>query len=244
MKNRYNIIPRSAPMDNPDNYLDFDQILQGASAASAPNKSFRGYLLVVGILTLLLSAWWGLDQLGNTDLDQLPAPTEEQTNPVVEEEKEPTEDSTPVVNKESESVPVVEESHNEELVEPPVEEASPIQDESPEIQLPSPKAESEDQTEMAYVKAVPMEGIAKLYEYFHNELVYPEGDTLSGIMVSSFTITETGEITDIKIENSLGEAFDKEVIRLLTNMPEWEPATVNGTPVKSKISIPFTFNAP
>ena len=97
---------------------------------------------------------------------------------------------------------------------------------------------------IGYVQAEPMAGFSHLYEYFSNELKYPEeavNDSIQGIVTVSFIITKEGKSENIKVLNSLGQVFDKEVIRLIENMPAWKSATMNNIPVPSKISMPLTF---
>lgn len=95
-----------------------------------------------------------------------------------------------------------------------------------------------------YLQAEPLEGFPHLYDYFSSELKYPEEavkDSIQGIVTVSFIITKEGKPEKIIILNSLGQVFDKEVVRLIEHMPAWKPAIMNHTPVPSKISMPLTF---
>ena len=77
----------------------------------------------------------------------------------------------------------------------------------------------------------------------HN-LEYPSdglNDSIQGVQTISFVINTAGKPEQIQVVNSLGEPFDRESRRLIENMPAWKPATLNGKPVESKISIPITF---
>lgn len=93
-------------------------------------------------------------------------------------------------------------------------------------------------------QASPRVGIDSLYQYFETNLQYPDEaiqDSIQGELIVNFTILKTGEITDVKIQNSLGPLFDEEAKRLIVNMPAWDPAITNGKAVDSKISVPLTF---
>ena len=95
-----------------------------------------------------------------------------------------------------------------------------------------------------YISAEPIEGFPALYAYFDRELKYPAealSDSIQGVESVAFIIDKSGKPGKIEIQQSLGAAFDHEVIRLLQNMPPWKPATINGEPVMSKQSVPFTF---
>ncbi len=96
-----------------------------------------------------------------------------------------------------------------------------------------------------YHEAEPLDGYPHLYEYFNKELRYPKQaikDSIQGTVSVSFIINTTGKPGDIVIQNSLGAMFDEETIRLITYMPAWKPAQLNGKSVPAKISMPLTFS--
>ncbi len=98
--------------------------------------------------------------------------------------------------------------------------------------------------ESGYVQAEPVNGYSLLYEYFNENLVYPAEalqDSIQGVQTISFVINVHGEAEQIEIVESLGEPFERECRRLIEDMPEWKPATLNGKPVASRISLPLTF---
>ncbi len=98
--------------------------------------------------------------------------------------------------------------------------------------------------ENVYVQAEPAEGYDKLFEYFRANLQYPEealSDSVEGLVTVTFVITPEGKADNITIRNSLGEAFDREATTLISNMPQWKPATLNGKAVPSKVSLPLNF---
>src|SRR3972149_4892458 len=56
-----------------------------------------------------------------------------------------------------------------------------------------------------------------------------------------FTVKENGEIKDIEVVKSQGDAFDNEAIRLIKEGPAWEPAKENGVPVAKKVRVSVKF---
>ncbi|WMN12176.1 energy transducer TonB [Marivirga salinae] len=100
--------------------------------------------------------------------------------------------------------------------------------------------------QMGYEKAFPTVGMDSLSNYFNKQLKYPEKvdkkQGIEGTVNVIFTITKEGDASKIEIQNSLGEAFDEECIRLISNMPQWEPAVRNGKAVDSKVSLQLSFN--
>ena len=95
-----------------------------------------------------------------------------------------------------------------------------------------------------YLQAEPVNGYAALYDYFKKNIKYPAEavkDSVEGVLTVSFIVTESGTPEKIEVSQSLGQAFDQVAIELIRNMPEWKPAMLNGKPVKSRISLPVTF---
>ncbi len=95
-----------------------------------------------------------------------------------------------------------------------------------------------------YIPAEPIEGYPHLYEYLNQNLKYPNEaakDSIQGVESVAFVIDKNGKPSKIEILHSLGPDFDKEVLRILEQMPRWKPATLNAQPVPSKVSLPFTF---
>jgi len=98
--------------------------------------------------------------------------------------------------------------------------------------------------ESEYVQAEPAKGYSDLYNFLNTNLQYPSealSDSIQGVQTISFVINTEGKPEQVQVVNSLGAPFDKESRRLIENMPAWKPATLNGKPVESKISIPITF---
>jgi TonB family protein len=107
-----------------------------------------------------------------------------------------------------------------------------------------PKISSKIPVVPVFVQAEPVNGYPELYAYFNRELKYPAEalkDSVQGVASVSFAIDQTGKSTDIRITNSLGEFFDQECKRVIESMPAWRAATVNGTPISTRMSIPLTF---
>ena len=108
----------------------------------------------------------------------------------------------------------------------------------------TPLDSSKKTTPSQFTEAEPLYGYSALYEYFDRELKYPinaVGGSVEGIVTVSFAIDQNGKPDLIKIENSLGVAFDKECQRVISSMPGWKPATINGRPISTRLSIPLTF---
>ena len=108
----------------------------------------------------------------------------------------------------------------------------------------APQKVSTSPVKDTYVQAEPLDGYTQLYAYFNERLTYPPQavkDSVEGIETVSFIIDERGKPTQISITHSLGALFDSEAMRVIKEMPDWRPATLNGRPVASQLSVPLTF---
>jgi TonB family protein len=164
-----------------------------------------------------------VDRPDSIIIDNAEAPKKE--NGIAQKEKENKERSLPTTEKE----PI--QSIDIKSV-PPVNQ--PKQD----------SFQKEVEKEDVFVGAQPKMGFDEFYSFIDNELTYPESATtniLEGYVKVLFAISAEGKISDFVIQETLGEAFDKEAIRVLNLVGDWLPATFNSEPVKSQFSIKMRF---
>lgn len=238
-------------------YMNFDALLDQRNKIVKARDSISPLKLIILIsMLLMLATVWYYAKVSDNSISDSP-----NNKPVTEDAVLDQSSSLPGESgnqqEETESVTSVNENENSTLQDKENKTIQPHEKRNiePETQ---PKEEeknpqlplniSEEKTvapEVNYVQAEPLNGYPALYEYFNKELQYPQEaikDSIQGIVAVTFYINTEGSAGRIKIENSLGELFDKEVIRLIENMPLWKPATINGKPVESKLSLPLTFN--
>ena len=87
-------------------------------------------------------------------------------------------------------------------------------------------------------------GDRELMKFINDNTVYPTSTAEKGIqgrVIVELAITETGDITDLKIIQSLDEETDKEALRVVGLMPKWKPGKQDGKAVKVYYTIPITF---
>ena len=58
-----------------------------------------------------------------------------------------------------------------------------------------------------------------------------------------FVVNADGDVTDATVIKSGGNAFDKEVLRVISRMPKWKPGKQNGKAVAVYFTQPITFTA-
>lgn len=153
--------------------------------------------------------------------------------------------SVPQLNKDIKPMDevIVEVLPEEEKKQAPIEQ-TPMKAEK-EVSRNEPQNKRKEQViTTTYQQAEPVDGYAKLYEYFNHELVYPSiaiPDSVQGVLTIMFTINREGYPENLEFTNSLGKAFEDEARRLIQRMPLWKPALLNGQPVPSRMSLPLTF---
>lgn len=95
--------------------------------------------------------------------------------------------------------------------------------------------------------AEPAGGKREFKKYLENEVRYPEiaiENKVEGKVTIQFTIEPTGTLTDFKVVRSLGYGCDEEVIRLISEGPQWKPTKRNDEPVRGKGKVKLRFALP
>jgi TonB family protein len=89
-------------------------------------------------------------------------------------------------------------------------------------------------------------GQRALDNYVNAHIKYPKAainNDVTGIVRVSCTVDENGRITKVKLLNpeKLGDGLDEEAVRVVSNMPDWKPATFHGRRVKTQLELPISF---
>lgn len=87
-------------------------------------------------------------------------------------------------------------------------------------------------------------GEKEMFKYISGRIKYPplarEKNT-QGTVVIGFIVNLDGSLDDIKVLKGIGNGCDEEALKLITIMPPWKPALVNGKAVRCRKSIPISF---
>ncbi|MBO9702992.1 MAG: energy transducer TonB [Sporocytophaga sp.] len=89
-------------------------------------------------------------------------------------------------------------------------------------------------------------GMEGLMNYLQENIHYPlweRKNRIEGIIYVSFVVDKNGKIKDAKILKSVNgsQNFDKEVLRVIANMPDWKPGITGGENVDVIFNLPFIF---
>jgi hypothetical protein len=86
-------------------------------------------------------------------------------------------------------------------------------------------------------------GIEGLNKYLKENYKWRQGQlTVAGTVFVQFLVLEDGSVSEAKIVRGLCETCDKEAIRLINEMPNWDPAIENGKPKAEKMILPIKFD--
>jgi TonB family protein len=84
--------------------------------------------------------------------------------------------------------------------------------------------------------ANPIGGFKKYERYIRRNLRYPKAakeNNISGEVRLQFTVNQSGELSDIKVLQSLGYGCDTEAIRLVEDGPKWQIKSFDGSVITS-----------
>lgn len=87
-------------------------------------------------------------------------------------------------------------------------------------------------------------GQEAMYDYISKNLIYPRQAieaAVSGKVIISFVIMPDGKVDMVNLERGIGYGCDDEAMRVISEMPEWEPAKQNGKNVPIRMILPVVF---
>ena len=87
-------------------------------------------------------------------------------------------------------------------------------------------------------------GQGALLKWISDHIKYPavaEENGIQGRVVCTFVVERDGSVTDVQVARSIDPSLDKEAVRVLKQMPRWNPGKQNGSSVRVKYTVPVTF---
>jgi len=87
-------------------------------------------------------------------------------------------------------------------------------------------------------------GRDSLTRYLHRNIRYPAAareDNIQGSVTSRFLLNGTGKATRIMLLRDIGGGCGKEVLRVLEQMPAWQPFRYNGKAVPTVVTLSIRF---
>jgi len=87
-------------------------------------------------------------------------------------------------------------------------------------------------------------GESALSKYIQDNIQYPDeavNGERQGTVYVAFTVDENGKVTRANTNTKMGYGLENEAVRVVSNMPRWNPGKVNGKNVKTRFTIPITY---
>lgn len=87
-------------------------------------------------------------------------------------------------------------------------------------------------------------GQAGLLKFISKHLRYPGravDEGLEGVVIVSFVVSPTGEVTQITVLKDLGGGTGEEAVRVISKMPRWKPGLQNHRHVPVRLTLPIRF---
>lgn len=88
-------------------------------------------------------------------------------------------------------------------------------------------------------------GPGPMLVYLEQHLKYPKKARkakIQGEVLVDFLVLENGQLTDIKVIESLEPTLDAEAVRVVKSMPAWQPGTRAGKPASVRYTLPVRFS--
>ncbi|MGB0423549.1 MAG: energy transducer TonB, partial [Flavobacteriales bacterium] len=67
------------------------------------------------------------------------------------------------------------------------------------------------------------------------------GTNIQGTVYLSFVVNKSGKVTNVKVERGVHKALDKEAVKAVESLPDFEPGIQQGKPAKVIYNIPVRF---
>lgn len=83
-------------------------------------------------------------------------------------------------------------------------------------------------------------GIDQFYTFFEKEFKKPEGSNIGKLkIILAFAVEKNGSVSYLQSQPAIDEPFEKELIRVLSLCPKWQPGETNGKKVRRMYSLPI-----
>jgi TonB family protein len=90
-------------------------------------------------------------------------------------------------------------------------------------------------------------GIEALRSFVASTMKYPTialENGIQGQVIVEFVVDKTGKVTNAKVSHGVDPSLDKEALRIVNSMPNWEPGKQQGENVDVTFGMPINFNLP
>lgn len=83
-----------------------------------------------------------------------------------------------------------------------------------------------------------------MYKWLSDHINYPPAAAEEGVqgkVIVEFVVSKSGKVENVRVLRGRHQALDKEALRVVKAMPNWNPGRNNGQPVKVTYTLPVSF---
>jgi TonB family protein len=80
-----------------------------------------------------------------------------------------------------------------------------------------------------------------LVSFIAKNVVTPPKSDVVGVVYVSFTVDEKGKVADATILKGLSPAHNEAALKVVRDLPDWEPAKLGGKPIAVMMKLPIRF---
>lgn len=80
-----------------------------------------------------------------------------------------------------------------------------------------------------------------MMDFIKTHLRYPQNACVSGRVIVRFVVEKDSTLSHVEVVRSMGEAWDKEALRVISLMPKWIPARQGSGAVRQRCTLPILF---
>ena len=87
-------------------------------------------------------------------------------------------------------------------------------------------------------------GDCAMFQYINNERRYPSQayqHRIQGRVLCSFVVNTDGSISNVTVVRGVEESLNREAMRIISEMPQWNAGKLNGQPVPVYCILPIAF---
>ena len=199
-----------------------------------------GLVVSVG-LVIIAFQWRSYERSQKKMSSDIKVPEESQIAEVTKQKKKKPKPPAPP------EIEVVEDDVEVEDDQPEVQSADMVEDMS--VDLPSGGGEETEEESKIFVAVEKQPefpgGKSELFRYLRNEIEYPRSARQAGIegtVIVNFVVNKDGSITDAKVGRGVTDKLNQEALRVVKQMPDWNPGKQRGKPVRVRYRVPIRFS--
>ncbi len=81
-------------------------------------------------------------------------------------------------------------------------------------------------------------GEDEMFKFIYKNILWRCGNqSYQGRIMVTFIVDTNGKLWDVKVDTPIAKCLDDEIVKAVSSMPAWEPATLDGFPVCSEDTI-------